>query len=485
MRVPLALFRAWFVRFGIALVIASVLTTGGVLAVNLGIDAQFRRLTQKDLAVADEPPEADAGNFLLIGSDTRSFVKDSKDAERFGTEADTGPQRSDTIMLAHVDPELKQIYLVSFPRDLWVNIPGVGKDRINAAYNHGPQKIIDTITTNFGVPIHHYLEVDFSSFRGVVDALGGVKIYFPAPARDKKTGLKAAGFGAGCYNLGGDNALAYVRSRAYQEFVNKRWRSDPTGDIGRIERQKGFMRALAAESARQAAGSFRKARQISEEVLKSDLVADDALSRGDVLGLIGAFLDLDPSDPRQLVAETFPWDNGPRQSGKSVLYPKTSELAPVLARLRTFGPPAADTAKPTLMNSAVRVRVLNGTTKVGFAASTLAALQQQGFAPAGTGDAPRQEGGVTEVRYRPGAEEEAKLVKSYLGGTGVLMPDTSIHAADVAVVLRYDFVRVSAATTAPPTAPPPTATTRKAATTTTTAKPAPATPAPAVQSATC
>ena len=94
-------------------------------------------------------------------------------------------QRSDTIMVAHIDPGKRTGVLVSFPRDLWVPIPGHGTAKINAAFAYGgAQLTIETIEQDFDVPISHYLEVDFAGFRNIVNAIGSVPIYFPTPARD-------------------------------------------------------------------------------------------------------------------------------------------------------------------------------------------------------------------------------------------------------------------------------------------------------------
>ena len=86
------------------------------------------------------------------------------------------------MMVVHIDPGKRTGVLVSFPRDLWVAIPGHGTDKINAAFAFGgPQLTIQTIKQDFDIPISHYLEVDFAGFRDIVNAIGSVPIYFPAP----------------------------------------------------------------------------------------------------------------------------------------------------------------------------------------------------------------------------------------------------------------------------------------------------------------
>ena len=140
--------------------------------------------------VRDRPAVLEpGGNYLLIGSDSRAFVDNSQDSQHFGSEQTQTGQRSDTIMVAHVEAATGSGFLVSFPRDLWVDIPGIGHAKINAAFNAGPQRVIETIEQDFDVPISHYLQVDFAGFRKIVNALGTIPIYFPTPARDVKSGL--------------------------------------------------------------------------------------------------------------------------------------------------------------------------------------------------------------------------------------------------------------------------------------------------------
>ena len=107
---------------------------------------------------------------------------------------------------------------MSFPRDLWVNIAGGhGMAKINAAFNYGPQTVDrHPASRTSASTIHHYLDVNFESFRGIVDAIGRVPVYFPYPARDLKTGLHF--FVGGCLDLSGTQALEYVRSRSLQYY---------------------------------------------------------------------------------------------------------------------------------------------------------------------------------------------------------------------------------------------------------------------------
>ena len=154
-------------------------------------------------------------------------------------------ERSDTIMVLRVDPDADRVAVLSFPRDLYVDIAGSGsKSRINSAYRRDdPQRLIDTIFENFGITIDHYIQVDFCAFKTLVDAVGGVAVPFEFPARDENTGLNVPT--TGCFVFDGEHALAYVRSRHY-EYEDPpgsgEWSEDPSSDLGRVSRQQDFIR---------------------------------------------------------------------------------------------------------------------------------------------------------------------------------------------------------------------------------------------------
>lgn len=179
-------------------------------------------------------------NYLLVGSDTREGADPSDpDFGGIGSVEETGGRRSDTIMVMHVDHDAGRASLVSLPRDLWVPIADTGrKNRINSAFSkeNGAQVLVETVQESLGIPINHYIEVDFQGFKRLIDAIGGVNTCFDHPARDKNTGLDIGGMG--CFTLDGVQALAYARSRYYQEFVDGKWQEDGTADIGRTRRQQ-------------------------------------------------------------------------------------------------------------------------------------------------------------------------------------------------------------------------------------------------------
>ncbi|HEX6310944.1 MAG TPA: LCP family protein [Acidimicrobiia bacterium] len=437
--------RAWFRTYLIALTTAAAVTVGGLFGVNYVYDRKVDNIERVENLDLDENTDpAEPANFLLIGSDTRAFVETEEQEEAFGDAESQGGQRSDTIMVVHVDPEAQTGLLISFPRDLLVDIPGMGESKINAAYNEGPNKVIETLQSNFDIPIHHYLEVDFVAFEGIVNAVGGVPVYFPAPARDEKTGLDVPpGFGwqPGCYELGGQQALAYVRSRSYEQFDfdTQEWELDPTADIGRIERQQAFMKRIAAEAVATALANPLKANSVADEAL-AELKADEDLSRTDINKLIQAFRRVDPNDPQSIELVAFPWE----EAGNGAdLVPNMEAAAPYLARLRTLEPPSTSVPADGPAPSSIRVRVFNGSGVSGAAAQTLAALGDHGFQGAGTGNNPENVD-ETEIRYRPGSEDKAEVVRSLLAGdVGRLVQDDAIVEADVQLVIGADFDGVS------------------------------------------
>lgn len=187
------------------------------------------------------PTSWPAVNYLLVGSDSREGVSSSdEDFAIVGDTGDVGGRRADAIMILRQE-ENGGLSLVSIPRDLWVPIAGTnGSQRINSAFNEGAERLAATVSESLGIPVHHYVEVDFIGFKDIIDEVGGVELCVGYAARDVKSGLS---LDVGCQNLDGVEALAFARSRAYQEWDGTNWVLDPRADLGRIERQQLFIRA--------------------------------------------------------------------------------------------------------------------------------------------------------------------------------------------------------------------------------------------------
>lgn len=165
--------------------------------------------------------------FLLVGSDSRAGLTDEQVQElATGTESDAGGQRTDTILLLHVPRGTGPSVLVSLPRDSYVDIPGNGQNKLNAAFAFGgPQLLVQTVEGETGIGIDSYVETGFAGFATVVEALGGIEVCPPAPLQDPAAGIDLP---AGCQEVAGAQALGYVRSR----------QTDATGDLARVQRQR-------------------------------------------------------------------------------------------------------------------------------------------------------------------------------------------------------------------------------------------------------
>jgi LCP family protein required for cell wall assembly len=433
----------------LGVVVAIVVATFALVMVVVGI--KLGAAEQVDLLLADAPAGG-GGNYLLIGSDTRSFVSDAADAEAFGDEGDAGGQRSDTIMVLHFDPDSPRSLLVSFPRDLWVDIPGTGESKLNAAFNDGPQSVVDTLDANFGVPIHHYVEVNFATFRDLVDAVGTVPVYFPAPARDALAALDVPV--ADCVELDGAAALSFVRSRNLEllDPATGRWdNADAIPDLGRIGRQQAFLRVLGQQAMDRAFTNPFAANDIVDQAV-GKLTLDSDFGRIDAFRLAAAFAG-DGDGNGALESQAVPTEPASR-SGQSVLI-ATDDAEAMFERLRDFETVAPSSDVDTATPATTRVRVLNATNVSGLAGEALADLVDHGFVDRGVGNT-TDSLEVTEVRYRGGADGEAALVASFVIGPVELIEDDSIGGADVQLRLGTTFEQITPPPTggAPAAAPP-------------------------------
>jgi len=438
--------RAFLQRFLVALVIATVFTAGAIgsaywVAAGKIDSAKKARFDPGTLADAKRGKPA---NFLIIGSDTRAFVNNTVDEEHFGDAQNQTGQRSDTIMIAHVDPDHETGMLVSFPRDLWVDIPGRGGAKLNAAFNGGHQLLVDTIKQNFDIPINHYLEIDFAGFRNIVDAIGTVPIYFPTPAYDKETGLDIKT--AGCHRLDGEDALAYARSREYHYIDDDGdWVRDGTADLGRIRRQQYFIRSLANESVR---AGFRNPTKINNVINKTvdNMTIDPGLGLSDILALAKTFKQVDPGIVEMVTVPT----KREQIDGQDAQRLDAENAAPIFERLRTFGDTKPKTELPKDVRAAdVHAQVLNGSGVGGQARQVSDALSGVGFSMVGQpSNADRNDYTTTEVQYTKGSEHVAQFALAYLGGAGKLVRVSRVPAGtNVVIVLGRDFEAVEAPTT--------------------------------------
>lgn len=276
-------------------------------------------------ALAPAPAGAvETGNYLIVGSDTRKGAKKG-DAD-FGAMGSVDGERSDTIMVLRFDQAAGRAQLLSLPRDLYVPIAGTKhRDRINSAFAKGADVLVRTVEQDFGISISHYVEIDFQGFKHLVDAVGGVTICFDAPSRDPNTGLNA---GAGCQKLNGTMALAYARSRHFQQLVKGHWREDPSGDLGRIQRQQNFLRV-----AMQKAAATRNPITLNKllNVAVDNITIDDKLTDDQLFAFANKLRELGPD---RLDTFTVP-ATGKTVGDKAVLIMDVAQATPILARFRS------------------------------------------------------------------------------------------------------------------------------------------------------
>ncbi|MFK8022357.1 MAG: LCP family protein [Ilumatobacter sp.] len=312
----------------------------GLISASERLTENFQRFEQpeqfEEVLVAVDGP---AVNYLLIGSDSREGTDpNAADAGAVGDVNDVTGRRSDTIIVLRQERNGEGAALLSLNRDLWVTQADTGQqDRINSAYNRGVGVLAQTITQEYGIPINHVVDIDFVGFRDLVDTIGGVTICFEFETRDQASGLVQP---PGCNLLDGTQALAYARSRRYQEFRDGQWREDPTSDLGRVQRQQQFLAAAVNETLLDIAADPALVRDLFDATSGS-LRLDAAL---DPLGAAGTLRKAFSSG---LTTYTLPV-RGETIDGKAVLTvidgPETDEI---LNYFRGVGPlPAPETTVP-------------------------------------------------------------------------------------------------------------------------------------------
>lgn len=286
-------------------------------------------------------PAADPAvkNFLLVGADNNACVDPTSPyAKGLAKSGHNG--LTDTIMVIRVDSGNHRAAVLSFPRDLWVDVPGTGKRRINTAYRKDDPLVLYAVLHNeFAIDIDHFVQVDFCAFVHLVQAVGGVQVPLPYAMRDVSTGFVVDI--PGCHRFVGDEALAYVRSRhmEYQDVGNA-WHEDKSSDFGRIARQQDFIRRTL--KAIGDGGLFNPTKiQGLYTSYKNDLVTDRDLTPAKILEFAGVIRDLDPEQIRTYQIEA----DSAKISGNDVLLWKNDSptMLAILDIFRGKAPMAAPT----------------------------------------------------------------------------------------------------------------------------------------------
>lgn len=291
----------------IFIVIGSIalILVAGVLAVIVAgkkVVDTFDEGTTKVEAFPEEserPPAAEDGSqtILLLGSDTRGQIDpDDIDADQ--------DSRSDSIMVMRIPGDREGVYVMSIMRDAWVNIPGHGEAKINAAMAYGGVPLtVQTVETLIGSRIDHVALIDFEGFKGLTDALGGVTVI--------NEGEFSAGghvFPAGPIQLRGEEALAFVRER----------KSFGEGDYRRVKNQQAYIKGVTSQLVSR--GTLMDPGKIQDSVaaISPYLTVDTEFTSGYLLRLAPSLRDLRPGD---ITFFTAPTDGvGVSPDGQSIVF---------------------------------------------------------------------------------------------------------------------------------------------------------------------
>ena len=395
-----------------ALVVANLAVLAFIWVLSTGQD--FLAAANTDEGVVDVLSKSDDGTltFLVVGSDSREGLDN---LEHFGA---FGGERGDVIMLVRLDPATGGAGILSLPRDLWVDIPGHGPDRINAAYSlGGPALMVETVHRNLGVEVNHYVEIGFTGFIELIDEVGGIEIAFPYPARDLSSGLDVE---AGSQLLDGESALAYARSRKYQELKNGSWVSVGANDIGRTKRQQEVVGAILAKL--KSPGSIAEAGQITA-LLAQHITIDASLASSSVAGLAWDFRGLLTGG---IKGSTLPVKDA-TINGASVVVAREPEAGEAIAEFLGGG---------ELANARIRIQVLNGNGIEGAAGRMSQVLEDAGFEVLFIGDAGTQDYEITSVIAPHGASHAQTIVDEL--GFGVVVAGDVDNRYDAIVIVGSD-----------------------------------------------
>lgn len=455
------------VLVGVGIVLVAALGIAGIGAA-WGLWS-FSRIDRVALDLAETGPTTPR-NFLVVGSDSREGIEqdDPGAGGMLGPGAPAG-RRADSLMVARVDPQSDRVDLLSIPRDLWVPIGESGEQqRINTAYSESAQTVVDTVQDSLGIPIHHFVEIDFVGFQQLVDALGGVPMYFDHPVRDRNSGLFV--YEKGCRVLDGPQSLAFARARHLQWSDGVEWHGDPTGDLGRMTRQQLLVRAAAARAQALGLGDVGKVRSLVDAAVGS-VTLDDTLGIGDLVGLGNRFSELDPDR-----MQTHPLPVVPHRTdaGAAVVLLDEAAAGPVLDIFRgdLSAAPVTTTTAPPPSPDEITVDVINSTGTDGEARRVSFVLGEGDFVPGIVeGGEPV---GRSEIAYPESSRAMAELVSAWLSPRAELVEDDDLAPGHVLVRLGQDFQHVAEPDEAPPTTaapapdPPERSTDTTAAPTTTT-----------------
>lgn len=382
-------------------------------------------------------PQVGVQTFLLIGSTSRCVLNNQQTAAFGSCAAGVTGVNSDVIMLLRADQQTHTVSILSIPRDFVLQNVRPGEfHKVDAALADGPSQLVAVIEQDFGIPINHFVELNFDSFQGIVNALGGVHMYFPDRVFDAESALNITT--PGCHLLNGFQALAVVRARHMSYWVHGVEYYDGSGDLGRIIRDHEFLRVLASEVSHRGLGNLATDNAIIGS-LAPQLTVDSGLSVTDMINLVLAFHSVNPNTAPQTtlpnIEDHTDYIYEGYDYGSVVLPSYPQDQQAVDSFLGLSSPPGSHIAPHS-----VTVSVLDGMSDPATASTTSAKLAALGFKVRGIGSTtavgPLAE---TIVYYSRGHLLDAERVMQSLSGIVSMARGSTSDGADVTVVTGSNF----------------------------------------------
>jgi len=449
-----------------SLVAVLALVVVGIGAVLVGarighLNSLIHRITVHGLAAG---ASGGSENILLVGSTSRCALKVQSTAYGLCSQGVTGVN-SDVVMIVHLDGATQRVSLLSIPRDTFTpNARAEGAYKIDAALAEGPSQLVAAIEEDYGVPIQHYVELNFDTFASVVDALGGVRMYFPEEVYDAESGLNVQN--VGCRTLTGFQALQVVRARHLQykgpgvtSNYPPDWPQENQSDLARIRRDHEFLKVLARAVSKRGLSNPLTDLSLAGAVAP-DLQVDSGLSASAIGHLILAFHSVNIGAAPTLTVPVSVDNAGGYiyqgyNYGDVVLPVEPADRHTVQEFLGVSAGTNTLTGAPLPAASAVKVAVVNGTGVANQASDTAASLRALGYTITGvSGATPTGPVSETVVYYAartPADQAAAQRVLQAFSGTVIMAMDPTkvVAGSTVTVVTGTNFSVAS-----PPSATP-------------------------------
>ncbi len=448
--------RRWWWTAPVVILLA-VIGTGGYLLVGAArINAEIARIPGLHHLLPTPKKGADKAtmNILLVGSTDRCALKVQNPAYGLCQDGVDGIN-SDILMVLHLDPNRHSVSIISIPRDLLVpNARATGANKVDAGLVEGPDQLITAVEEDFGIPIQHFVELNFETFANVVNDLGGVRMYFPMPVYDAESGLDVTA--PGCRYLNGVEALQVVRARhlqydppggGYSISDPSSWPQDPLSDLSRITRTHEFLRVLATAVSKRGLDN-----PFTDESLLSDLApqlqVDPGLSLSTMVNLAVTYHAANPYSSLQLtlpvvVDANLDYQYEGNDLGNVEFPDEPQDQVAIDSVLGVNYNTDTMTGLPLPRTTGIRVAVENGTDTPGQAATTAADLRELGYSIASVGSitpvGPESETLVEYGSHAPAVEADAERVARSFTGAVITAYAPTPPGAEVAVVTGSDF----------------------------------------------